>query len=407
MLEKKTLTEREMKSKFGDKDYSEFNAIVEKAIGGDKDALIELCDKIIRSVLFRSVSIMGNEADGEDVSQEVMIRVCERIKDLREPKAFNVWLSRIIINEVNRYHKKNSKQGVSLDSEENELANILIEERESVIPHEYAENKECRSAVMEIISTLSLRQRQAIMLHYYDDLSITKTAEAMGVTQQNVSQLLAHARKKLKVGLEERNFKMECMGASAAVPIGLFFSDVLVAEAVAFSQTCAAMVTTTLTACSEAVLTGAGVAAEAGAAAGANFSGTVNAIIVGGVTTVITAILLFLGLSLGGGDYEAVPIEINSEIVFSGGIDRQDGTVHINPENAYLEITGSGGDVRTLYWWIARSDDDAAILEGDGYALGDALTQIPGSGEHWLFFVLQDESDALIRVSRNFYIMEE
>ena len=414
MMEQKTLTNYQKKSEAGKCDYTVLNGIVEKAVSGDREALIELCDEIMKDVLFRSVYIMGNETDGEDVSQEVMIRVCEKIKTLREPTAFNAWLGRIITNEVNRYHRKNSKFGALLDIEDSGMSDIIVEERESVIPHEFVENEECRSTVMEIISTLSLRQRQAVMFHYYDDLSITKTAEVMGVSQQNVSQLLRSARKRLKVGLEAKNFKVENASASAVLPVGLFLSDVLIIEAAAFGQTYAVAISTTLAACTEAVLAGGSTAvAEAAAVANAarntgGLSDTAVGFLVAGATVVITALVVILGLTLGG-YYADVPIEVSGTIVFSGGIDRQDGTIYINPEHAYLEIDSSGGDAEILYWWIALPGEGAdAIFSGDGDYLGNVLLQMQAagmSGEHWLYFRLMDESGALIRMSRNFYIL--
>jgi len=176
--------------------------LVRKAVRGEKAALSELCEQIAKSVLFRTTHILGNPTDGEDLAQEVLIRVCERIRDLREPKAFKVWLGKIISNESNRYLAKNAKVGAA--SNIDDYLETIVEEREYFIPQDCVENAESRNAVMDMISSLSMRQREAVMLHYYDCLSVTEVAEAMNVTKQSVSEYLAVSREKLKRELESK-----------------------------------------------------------------------------------------------------------------------------------------------------------------------------------------------------------
>ena len=181
---------------------AELETLVERATQGDKKALCELCEEIAKGVLFQATHILGNQSNGEDVAQEVLLRVCESIRSLRNPKAFKGWLARIIINEKNRYLAKNSKQTSVLNIDDY-LENIL-EDKEDFLPHECAENKEMRKVVMEVISSLPIRQREAVMLHYYDGLSVTEVAEVMEVTTQSVSKSLAIARQKLRREFENQ-----------------------------------------------------------------------------------------------------------------------------------------------------------------------------------------------------------
>jgi len=179
-----------------------FEQLVERATQGDQDALCNLCEKIAKSVLFQVTHFLGGGQDGvEDVSQEVLVRVCENIGDLRSAKAFKVWLSRIIINEKNRYLAKNAKRTEVLNIEDY-LENIT-EDNGEFLPQECAESAELRRAVMDIIDGLSMRQREAILLYYYEGLSVTQIAEAMEVTVQSASKHLILAREKLRRALRE------------------------------------------------------------------------------------------------------------------------------------------------------------------------------------------------------------
>ena len=173
-----------------------FDDLVQSAISGDNDALGMLCEKIAKGVLSLTTYLVGNKTDAEDISQIILIRVFENIKSLRNPKAFYGWLVRIVNNESNRYLKNNSKYGVLLNIDD--YLDNRIEDNEDSLPHEYAENEEQRQAVMGVLSSLTDRQKETVMLHYYDGLSVTKVAEVMKISKQSVSEHLAVSREKLK-----------------------------------------------------------------------------------------------------------------------------------------------------------------------------------------------------------------
>ena len=101
--------------------YEEKNAtivpLVEKAVAGDDEAMHSLCEMLGGNILFRAKYMLGktmNEMDAEDVTQEVLLSICKNIGALREPKAFNKWLSSIITHEANRYAKMKNNKGFML-----------------------------------------------------------------------------------------------------------------------------------------------------------------------------------------------------------------------------------------------------------------------------------------------------
>jgi len=186
--------------KDNEKKYAEIDALAEKAIQGDSAALHSLCEKLARTILFRAKYMLGNEMDAEDVAQNVLLRVCENIRSLRKPKAFQAWLSRIVVNETRRFAATRAKYGTALDIDDYE--DELVEENVGLLPDECLEDKTVSQAVMEIISKLPARQREALMLHYYDDLKVTEIARVMSIPHQSASRYLALAREKLKAEFE-------------------------------------------------------------------------------------------------------------------------------------------------------------------------------------------------------------
>ena len=177
----------------------QFELLVERATRGDADALSELCEKIAKSILFQVTFMLGDFTDAEDVSQNILVCVCKNIGDLRSPKAFKVWLTRIIINEKNRYLRDKMRHRTLLNIDDY-LG--LAEENPGFLPQERVESEELRSAVREAVSRLPMRQCESTILHYYHGMRVTKIAQARGVTKPSITKHLVLARSKLKCNLQ-------------------------------------------------------------------------------------------------------------------------------------------------------------------------------------------------------------
>ena len=148
--------------------------LVRTARRGDNNALIQLCEMIAKDIVFQVKFVLRNITEADDVSQEVMIRVCEKIRNLRDPKAFRSWLNRIIVNEINRHWAKDLSRPVLLNIED--LQEELLEENSEFIPQEYVDLEETQRLVMNVTNELSEQQRQFVILHYYEQFGITEIA---------------------------------------------------------------------------------------------------------------------------------------------------------------------------------------------------------------------------------------
>jgi len=180
----------------------EIDTIVEAASKGDKDALSELCNHISRDVFYMSTFILGKSEGAEDIAQEAMYDVCKHIHSLKKPKAFRKWLSTIIVNRKNEYLREQQKRGVNVEICKY-IEESLMEERNDFVPVASLENRELMYVVKNLISELPDRQREIVVLRYYEDLKITEIAKIMNISFQCVSQQLSIANKKIKRGINE------------------------------------------------------------------------------------------------------------------------------------------------------------------------------------------------------------
>lgn len=375
--------------------------LVRKAIDGCKDALEQLCENIAKSVLFRSEYMLGNgmdEKDAEEVSQEVLLRVCEKIENLREPKAFMAWLNKIILNESNRYLKKKAGKFSLLSIEEHtESANNEIADGDiDFIPEKYIENKELRDSLMNIILCLPKQQRQTIILHYFDELSVTEVAKVMNIKHSSVSNYLKNGIGKIRTELK-RLPHVSSFAAIPAIAFGPVLSNILQAEAESFAPGNAAWLETILEPCKQYVSTSPDLNIT---------EPKTNYSMISSIGTAVATVAIVVGITLNT-SYEPLgeDIRINENaITFSGGMDFGARYKHINPTNARLDMIDNE---TILEWWISSEDGNVVAQDsgtiGVEYAL-ISLQERNQDGIHYIYFRIASDDDVVYKRGASFYV---
>ena len=383
-----------------------FILLVQQASKGNREALVDLCKNIAKGTLFRTTYILGNQTDAEDVTQEVMLSVCSNIHELREPKAFYVWLNRIIINETNRYLAKKTRHGVLLNIED--YQENINEEDDDLIPQEYAMKESDRRMVMEIIDGLPEQQRKAVLLHYYDGLTLVESAKVMNVSQPRVSRCLKFAQEKIRKEIAKRAKKSEEVAYGLAMmPIGPMLTQVMQQEAAGFPGAHAGWMqdlinnaatiaesTTTVAAAAGATATAASAAGIKGAKGGGAAAAAANP--AGIVATVAAAVAVSVGVLVAAPLMQEQPepppiVAAEYEITFSGGT-VEDG--HINPSKAVAHAyTPERGDMTATEWRITSEEDDTVLYSGSGGVVDDAFAQMKANSQKGSFILSFDMKD--------------
>jgi len=390
----------------------ELEALAHKASHGDSNALYSLCEKVARSIFYHIKYMLGNDMDAEDVTQNVLLRMCEKIGDLREAKAFRAWLCGIKINETRRHIAQHAKYSNILNLEDH--IDVLSEYHTDNLPDTYLECQVLNQDVMEIVSHLPERQREAVVLHYYDDLSINEVAQKMSIPHQNVSRYLAIAREKLKREMEQKPF-MARISAVALLPVSSLLSDTLNSASMGFDPESASCVINALAECQQYIY---GDSPEALMATTGAFVTTYLSMkfsfakMMGALSILFVAGAFALGVMFGGTHSNTVDMirqpTIEGSIVFSGGSGQQ-GAQRVNPHDAELQIDGGADSITVVSWWISPANSDKVLYEGSGGDVGDALTVLRDSGqngEYSLVFRFSDELGSVYRMLGNFFITE-
>jgi len=247
-------------------DKSKITELVIKAQKGDKEALSELMAECYNDSYYYVLKTVKNEDLAADVTQESFIEIINTIDKLREPEAFFVWARRIAYHK-SALHFRNTKEVLFEENEDGEtILDSLPEENIDELPEQFIENKEFCEIIMEMINSLPSEQTNALLLYYYEKMSVKDIAEIQGTTEGTVKSRLNYARKAIKGKVEKYEETSGIKLHSVAI-IPLLLSLAFAAEKVAMPLVSVPASVATAGAGAAAATAGTGACAGAGAAA--------------------------------------------------------------------------------------------------------------------------------------------
>lgn len=168
---------------------------------GDLQAFEELISKYEARVFNITFRILGDYAEAEDVSQDILVKVFRFIKGFKEQSSFYTWLYRITVNECMDVINKRKKAVIysidtPIETENDEIAREIQDKGESV--EEKAERNELRKYLAEAINSLSSEHRAVIVLRDVQGFSYEEIAEIIKCPPGTVKSRINRARCELK-----------------------------------------------------------------------------------------------------------------------------------------------------------------------------------------------------------------
>jgi RNA polymerase sigma-70 factor, ECF subfamily len=169
--------------------------------GDDKDSFLDLIQPYQRAVYATMVSMLGSKEDAKDVTQDVLLKALARLHQFRQESAFGTWLIQIAINEA-RMRRRKLRHGrmLSLTNGSDDAGTYVPRDLEDwrEIPSEALERSEIRDALANALALLEEHYRVTFMLRDVNELSITETANVLGITRGAVKTRLRRARLMLR-----------------------------------------------------------------------------------------------------------------------------------------------------------------------------------------------------------------
>jgi len=182
-------------------DYAtaEDRALVKLAQGGDTSAFEELVGRHRDKIYARAFSMVRNEDDATDLSQEAWVKGWQRLHQFQGDASFATWMTRIVINLcLDQLRKLKRSRTDSIDQMDDESGGV--ERQLPVInpnPTEGLERGELRQRIDRALGQLSHEHRTVLVLHEFEDMEYKMIAKKMSCSIGTVMSRLFYARRKM------------------------------------------------------------------------------------------------------------------------------------------------------------------------------------------------------------------
>lgn len=177
-------------------------ALIRRVQAGEAEAFYELVRPYERAVFLAAVAIVRNDADAEEVAQEAVLKAFKALGRFRQESKFSTWLIQIAINEAkmkvrkDRRHLYESIEQGQQSEDGDYIPRDFADWRE--IPSQALERRELREALTKALEALPEKYRTILILRDVNHLSITETAQILGLSEANVKTRLSRARLQMR-----------------------------------------------------------------------------------------------------------------------------------------------------------------------------------------------------------------
>jgi len=129
----------------------------------------------------------GNREEALDLSQDIFIRVFEKIGEFRGESALGTWIHRIAVNTV-LHHLRSARRG--------RAATDRVREKAS--PYAETPDPDLSMDLDVVLADLSDEERAILLLRYQQELSYTEIAQVLEIPIGTVGSRLNRAREQMR-----------------------------------------------------------------------------------------------------------------------------------------------------------------------------------------------------------------
>lgn len=181
------------------------DATVLAARFGDRPAQARLL-RWLQDAWYRlALGLLGDVDRAREATQETAVRFLRQLPGFRGESQVRTWALGIAINVAREMRRSPNARAVSLEDWDAFGESTAGPRRatQRPAPHVAAELAELRDRLRAVLADLPERQREAVVLRFFEELSVEDTAAAMncaqGTVKATVHQALRALRKKLEV----------------------------------------------------------------------------------------------------------------------------------------------------------------------------------------------------------------
>jgi RNA polymerase sigma factor, sigma-70 family len=200
-------------------------AKIVKQVQKDKEQNFErLVHEIYRTIYYLSFKFLGSEEEAQDVAQDILLNIYKNIDELKVPESFNRWMNRIIYSRCTNRLKQ-------ISNRKEEYNEVVTSKEETILeesPENIVQTKEKNKFILEIINDLPIKQKEVVLLYYYQQLTAPEIASVLDCSLPSIQNRLYYAKKSIRNRMEKSTTytceQLFCVGG-ASILLKIFLKE--------------------------------------------------------------------------------------------------------------------------------------------------------------------------------------
>lgn len=178
-------------------DQDSDKAVVRRVLRGETQLFAKIVERYERPIYNLMYRYCRSEQEAADMSQDVFLRIYDRLSSFNEDRKFFPWLYALAVNRANDWHRNNSLKRKKLTELHWNTPPIDIssEQEKKLL------NEETFTSMYKAIDELSDTSREMILLRYQQELRISEIAEIFQASEGAVKMKISRGLQKMKTFL--------------------------------------------------------------------------------------------------------------------------------------------------------------------------------------------------------------
>ena len=193
------VTKKELSGK-GQLSGEDERLLIQRVKAGDQKAFEVIFSRYVNRVYRQAFKLVGNEADAEDVVQEVFLLVYRKAHSFLGKSEFSTWLYRLTANAaLTKLRQRKKEKEVSLDEyfpkfrkDGHHLVRPVVDWTQDI--DKFVAIKEYSQIIKEAMEQLSPMDKAVVMMSDMEEMSNPEISETLGISVQAVKARLHRAR---------------------------------------------------------------------------------------------------------------------------------------------------------------------------------------------------------------------
>jgi RNA polymerase sigma-70 factor (ECF subfamily) len=166
--------------------------LINRFLSGEEVAFNLIVKKYQKKIYWHARQMMGNHLDADEVTQEVLIVIFNKLKNFNFNSSLYTWIYKIVTTRsLNQIRKKQIKRFFSIDDNDGDK----LQDKHDIV--EELDSKEKLEKVKKVLQKIPPKQRQIFIMRNFEDLSYEEISEITGKSVGGLKANYFHALKKI------------------------------------------------------------------------------------------------------------------------------------------------------------------------------------------------------------------